>query len=190
MKRYEIEANENSEKNSMLKTIVKVAAAVAVIRGVSVLVKKILNEKSASREEETKDTDCPEHYAIFGGRKFTCEGETYQGGEYTAVMGGIELDLSKAVIEKDISVTCKTVMGGIDLKVPNDINVSVSGTVVFGGMANMVPENRPGATIYLHAEGLMGGICVRAAGVEEEKNAPEYGGADVLEEEFEESERA
>ncbi|HIU66534.1 MAG TPA: hypothetical protein IAC64_03465, partial [Candidatus Caccomorpha excrementavium] len=55
-----------------------------------------------------------------------------------------------------------------NIKVPNDVNVSVSGCSLMGGIANMVPEDRPGATIYLRAECVMGGVCVRMAGVEED----------------------
>lgn len=179
----------DQERKSKWSIIWKVIAVIVIIRGVVEIIKKYFEEKAAKREEKTKFSEQPEHYALFNGRKLDGGEGDYKGGVYTVLMGGIELDLSDAVIKEDVSVTCKAVMGGIDVKVPNDVNVLLSGTVLFGGVANMVPEGRTGATVYLHTEGVMGGVCVRAAGAVEEKDDPSYGGVDIQEEDFVEEEQ-
>lgn len=168
MKKNEIEVSAGRKEKSLFGKVVKAVAVIAAVKGAVYVAKNVISQKAADRERHTKDTKQPEVYAFMVARRIGVEGEEYNGAVYTTFMGGLDIDLSKAVIKEDISVTCRNFMGGINLKVPNDINVSVSGSCFMGGVANMVPENRPGATIYLRAECFMGGTCIRMAGVEKE----------------------
>lgn len=171
--------SENERKNSIesgcsiIRGAVRILALAAALKACAMLTKKMLSKAVRYREEMTKDTEQPEFYAFMNGRRIEFDGEVFQGAEFSAFMGGLDIDLSKASVEKDVVVFCRSVMGGINIKVPNDVNVSVSGYSLMGGIANMVPEDRPGATIYLRAECVMAGVCVKTAGVDESSDAPE-----------------
>ena len=82
-----------------------------------------------------------------------------------AIMGGCELDFRQAVMESDVvDVTITAVMGGVEIVVPEGVEVDVSGFSLMGGVSQRgrdVPH-RPGAPLLrVHAFALMGGIDVR-----------------------------
>jgi hypothetical protein len=89
-----------------------------------------------------------------------------------AVMGGVDLDLREATIEGDeLVITAVAVMGGIDVLVPDGVEVDLGGFAVMGGNDHVPGEApvRPGTPVVrVRAFSLMGGVDVkvrRRAGV-------------------------
>jgi hypothetical protein len=82
-----------------------------------------------------------------------------------AIMGGAHLDLRGAEIEDEsASISCISIMGGIDIVVPEGIDVEVSGFGLMGGVGDLTRGPAlPGApTLHVHAFALMGGVSVRS----------------------------
>jgi hypothetical protein len=83
-----------------------------------------------------------------------------------AVMGGVELDLRRAEIESSmVELTCITVMGGIEIVVPEGVEVDLTGFALMGGKSLNVRDTptRPGAPlIRIAGYAFMGGIEVRS----------------------------
>ena len=83
-----------------------------------------------------------------------------------AVMGGCQLDFRGAEIDADdVHVTAIAVMGGIDIVVPEGIEVSLDGFPVMGGKSMQVKNvpTLPGSPrIHVHAFPIMGGVGVRS----------------------------
>lgn len=85
-----------------------------------------------------------------------------------AVMGGIELDFRQAVFTaQETVVYANTLMGGIDVTVPPDVRVRVTGVGIMGGFdgpKNEVTEDElpPDApTLVIKGIALMGGVGVQ-----------------------------
>jgi Domain of unknown function (DUF1707)/Cell wall-active antibiotics response 4TMS YvqF len=81
-----------------------------------------------------------------------------------AVMGGIELDLREAQFsEPEVTIHAYTVMGGIEITVPEDVDVDVSGIAFMGGFDhNASGPGVPGAPrVRVIGFALMGGVDVR-----------------------------
>lgn len=81
------------------------------------------------------------------------------------VMGGCELDFRQAVIDADeVTVTVTAVMGGVEISVPEGVEVDLGGFSLMGGVAHEgrdVPP-RPGTPLLLvRAFTFMGGVEVR-----------------------------
>jgi hypothetical protein len=96
-----------------------------------------------------------------------------------AVMGGIELDLRDAQFsEPDVTLHAYTVMGGIEITVPEDVEVDVSGLAFMGGFDhNASGPGTPGAPrVRVLGFALMGGVEVRRKPAA--KNAIEAGHQD------------
>ena len=75
--------------------------------------------------------------AIFGGASQTVTSQNFKGGDVMALFGGVELDLSRAKISPEgCTLTLTALFGGIEVTVPTDWHVSVSGTPVLGGIEN------------------------------------------------------
>ena len=86
---------------------------------------------------------------------------TYVG---VAVMGGIELDLRDAQFsEPEVTIHAYTLMGGIEITVPEDIDVDVSGIAFMGGFDhNASGPGVPGAPrVRVIGFALMGGVDVK-----------------------------
>jgi uncharacterized protein DUF1707/cell wall-active antibiotic response 4TMS protein YvqF len=81
-----------------------------------------------------------------------------------AVMGGVELDLREAQFsEPEATIYAYTVMGGIEITVPEDVDVDVSGIAFMGGFDhNASGPGAPGAPrLRVLGFALMGGVDVR-----------------------------
>jgi hypothetical protein len=79
------------------------------------------------------------------------------------LIGGADLDLSEAVIEHDVTtIEAWWAIGGIQLTVPDGIQVEIEGMTVIGGADNESSGHRlPGApTVVLRQFGLIGGTNV------------------------------
>ena len=97
-------------------------------------------------------------------------------GSYTAFMGGVELDISKArFLKEEININLTAVMGGVEILVPKDVKVHCKGTAVLGGLEFMgkesggvfsnltgdyIPQIKSKGTIFFNCNVLMGEITI------------------------------
>jgi class 3 adenylate cyclase len=82
-----------------------------------------------------------------------------------ALMGGCTLDLRAAEIEgAELVINAVAIMGGIDVIVPEGIQVEMTGLAIFGGKDCRVPDVRPvpgSPVVRVRVFALMGGVTVR-----------------------------
>ena len=81
-----------------------------------------------------------------------------------AIMGGVDLDYSQAQIPPGVStIDVFALMGGVDIFVPEGVNVEVTGIPIMGGIDNRATSYaRPGApTIKVNVITLMGGLDIK-----------------------------
>jgi class 3 adenylate cyclase len=94
--------------------------------------------------------------------RWRIEGQT----SVVAVMGGAQIDLRDAEIAGDeIVVTCVAIMGGIEVIVPEGVEVHVSGIPFMGGFENKIADVPvlPGTpVIKINGLALMGGVDVKS----------------------------
>ena len=83
-----------------------------------------------------------------------------------AVMGGASLDLRQAVFESSVvDITCVSVMGGVDVIVPEGVPVDFDGFILMGGRDERVADvpTLPGAPLVrVRAYGMWGGVTVKS----------------------------
>jgi hypothetical protein len=106
--------------------------------------------------------------------------------KYVAVafMGGIELDLREAQFsEPEVTLHAYTVMGGIEITVPEDVEVDVSGLAFMGGFDhNASAPGVPGAPrVRVLGFAFMGGVDVRRKPVKARRAPLEGGGQGAIE---------
>jgi class 3 adenylate cyclase len=83
-----------------------------------------------------------------------------------AFWGGVRLDLQDAVLEgPSVDITAWAVMGGVEIRVPDNVVVELDGMVVMGGSDNRtrVPAapSTGGPLIRVHCRGVWGSVNVR-----------------------------
>jgi predicted membrane protein len=101
--------------------------------------------------------------AVLGGVKRNVCSKDFRGGELTAVMGGIDLDLRQAEIKDEAVIEVVAVMGGVEIKVPEEWHVIMQGTPVLGGFVNNAntPKEENAKRLILKGTAVMGGVEVR-----------------------------
>ena len=99
--------------------------------------------------------------AIFSGCDLNYCGEVFEGAELTAVFGGVECDLRHAVIEKDCAIRAFAIFGGVDLLVPENVNVRVRSVGIFGGSSNKTPLRKGLPTLYVSSTCVFGGLEIK-----------------------------
>ncbi len=148
-----------------------ILAVVLIAIGIGIIVKSLIH-KNSDKEVEKKIRDTKNEKvmdvqtAIFSGSERVYNDEVFAGANLTAVFGGVDLDLTKAKFEKDTVIKAFALFGGIDIAVPEDVQVKIKSGFIFGGAS----DERKGSaskgkhTIYLDAAGGFGGVTVNDAG--------------------------
>ena len=87
---------------------------------------------------------------------------TLENTELTAVFGGIDLDLTNAIINEDKVITVCAIFGGVDIIMPSNVNVEIRSISIFGGIDSKKTakiENAP--TVYIDGTCIFGGASIK-----------------------------
>jgi len=103
--------------------------------------------------------------SFFSGAEIKSQSNPFQGGNILAIFGGTDIDLRDAIIDdEEITIEITTVFGGVSLKVPENVQVEVSGIPIFGGFEDKTrhvnKENTHQPIIYLKCVSIFGGVEV------------------------------
>ena len=104
-------------------------------------------------------------YAVFGGGDRIVATDKFQGGNFTAVFGGHEVDLTRSKIQNGTAVLfADAIFGGVSLRVPQTWRVTVHSTAVFGGVENKALPPSPDAPeqhLIVKANAVFGGVDIK-----------------------------
>ena len=89
--------------------------------------------------------------------------QLYTGGNYDVTFNGLILDLTKAYLNEETNITISTLFGGVDLYLPDDVNIQIQSSNFLGGVDLHKRENKIENTkvIYLNARCIFGGINIK-----------------------------
>lgn len=132
--------------------------AVLVAVGLSILLKG--SGSVARRVSEKNDEDIT---AVLGGSSHKNTSPDYRGGKVTVVMGGVEIDLSKAMIKKDASLDVFALMGGVELRVPENVIVKSRAAVVMGSIEDKTRpvHSKDAPVLFLDGTLIMAGVEIK-----------------------------
>ncbi len=102
--------------------------------------------------------------SIFSGGEKTITSENFKGGSIASIFGGSEINLKGCKLSEGpnvIDVLC--VFGGTTLIVPNDWNVVINVTPIFGGFSNKIIKD-PSATIDVNKTIIVKGLVIFGGG--------------------------
>ena len=105
-------------------------------------------------------------HAVFGGIQRRIDSQEFEGGQITAIFGGVHLDLRAAGTKKDeIIVEMNAIFGGVELLVPDTWNVTVRGEAIFGGYEDKTiprrdPQSGKRPHLVITGSAVFGGVTV------------------------------
>lgn len=137
---------------------------IIIIIGLALIFKSAFNKQiSAEIKNLSGKIDDAEISAVFSGQNVDMKGEKFTGKKISAVFGGLKLDLREAIIKEDVVIDANAVFGGIDILVPENVNVKVKSSAVFGGVKSKREKaaNEKDPTIFVNGSALFGGIEIK-----------------------------
>ena len=131
---------------------------------------KLLSTSNSCRQEQWNRKKMPAPGAddllrmsvSFGGDFYNCDGEVLSDASIEVFMGGVKLDLRKAILEQDVNIDIRTFMGGVEILFPDNVNLQVNSQNFIGGVDKNGVVNKPDYlhTIHVSARNFMGGVSV------------------------------
>ena len=104
-------------------------------------------------------------FVMFSGLKRRFESDKFRGGKATAVLGGLEIDLTQAKLkDNQATIELTAFLGGIDVFVPREWKVIVDSSAILGGVDEKhrtAPAETIQPTLYVKATAILGGIDIK-----------------------------
>ncbi|MGM9550679.1 MAG: LiaF transmembrane domain-containing protein [Clostridia bacterium] len=133
--------------------------------GIKMIFKGIFGNRSAEIMKKFKENGetMKTAFAAFTGQNINFDDEVFTGCELTAVFGGIKCDLRNTVFESDVVINTCAIFGGVDILLPENVNLKVNATSLFGGVDDKKHQNFKGNcyTVYLNSTSIFGGVDVK-----------------------------
>ena len=145
-----------------LKRLIRPILIIVAFQVVFMILGRILRQRYLGQEVGQGEVNA---VGVTGAAEEKITTQAFKGGYLRAVMGGVELDLSQAAIETPpATIEATVVMGGAELKVPQDWVVKTEARVKMGGVEDMRGQDKAseGTTPDLVITGkvIMGGLSV------------------------------
>jgi hypothetical protein len=153
----------------MLKRALKVMAVIDLVAlAVAVVVKRVVPELGDPASDHFQLV------CITQGRQWKSTAQQLRSGNVIAGMGGVEMDLRGATLAPEgAHLRLTTVMGGVEVKVPEDWTVRMGGRAFMGANDGVGLTDRPGAPVLtVDCLTIMGGAQVRAVVTRSPQPAP------------------
>ncbi len=100
--------------------------------------------------------------AVMGGFKRSSSSQEFKGGEFTAIMGGLEIDLRDASINGEAVIDIFAMMGGVEMRVPEDWIIIIEGFPFMGGYEDKTrPPKTSTKRLVIKGIAVMGGVEIK-----------------------------
>jgi hypothetical protein len=100
--------------------------------------------------------------AVISGSSIRKETQDFRGGEITAVMGGVDINLRQASIQSEAVINVSVTCGGVVLKVPADWTVICNAVPVMGGIEDKtVPPAVVTKRLIIEGHIVMGAVEIK-----------------------------
>src|SRR5699024_11170455 len=119
-------------------------------------------EKHFAKNITSKDTI--NEFTLMAGVTTNNQSQRFKGGKAVAIMGGIEIDLRAARLHNNKAMLeINSIMGGVEIYVPDTWRVEVTGTPILGGWSNKTKHNTDPDAPVLRIKGfvLLGGVEIK-----------------------------
>lgn len=141
------------------------AALIALI-GLWLLLPRRVRQTTVGVLVPSQSADRIEHSVLLGGIQIRNDSPHFRGGRVSTVLGGVDIDLRKAVLAPEgADLVLDAVLGGITVRVPEDWVAIVTSSAAVGGCENRTKKAgaaAPGPSVLrVRCSGVLGGVDIR-----------------------------
>ncbi len=119
--------------------VVRLAAPLILIfAGLAILFRRhSFSSRQINIPDGASENDFINEMNVFGGSEKKIRTENFRGGQITAIFGGSDLDLRHAGLAPGVNaIDLLCIFGGTSIRVPEDWEVKVEVTAIFGGFSD------------------------------------------------------
>lgn len=136
-----------------------VTSALVVMAGFSLIFGKSFGGASAL---EQKKVESGQSVTTILSGKEVLTGSKFGGMSLITVLGGTDIDMRDSNIKDKAVIDVTTVLGGVEIRVPSDVEVEDETSTLLGGVEN---KSRPSKTakkkLYIRGTIIMGGVEIK-----------------------------
>lgn len=137
-----------------------VIPAILIIWGLKLLLGGSFGKNKLPVDSEINEDN--KYYATFSGKDLDYTDRKVENMELTATFGGIKLDLRNAKLKNETVIRVAVTFGGIDIKMPDDVNVIDNTSSIFGGVdCKSKYKKAAKKTIYITGSAVFGGVDIK-----------------------------
>ncbi|MGI6580050.1 MAG: LiaF transmembrane domain-containing protein [Saccharofermentanales bacterium] len=142
---------------------------IIILIGLKMIFSSSFNRKKSEKFNELKNDSKSfnKETVAFSTKNINYDGQIFDGTVLDAVFGSINCHLRNAIIEQDCIITASAVFAGIDIKVPENVKVSIDSNALFGGVSDkrniskdQNNQHDQTVTLYIEANCIFGGVNI------------------------------
>ena len=133
--------------------------AIFVIIGLYLILGNSINSKVKEKINSTNKDNLESIVATFSEKSE--KPNKFNGAKVDAIFGSVYLDLSESSIKNESVIVATGIFGSVNIKVPEDVEVKIKSTPIFGGVSNKSKGKNEKKIIYIEAYAVFGSVDIK-----------------------------
>ena len=133
--------------------------AIFVIIGLYLILGSSINSKVKEKINSTNKDNLESIVATFAEKNE--KPNKFNGAKVDAIFGSVYLDLSDSSIKNESVIVATGIFGSVNIKVPEDVEVIIKSTPIFGGVSNKSKGKNEKKIIYIEAYAVFGRVDIK-----------------------------
>ncbi len=133
--------------------------AIFVIIGLYLILGSSINSKVKEKINSTNKDNLESIVATFAEKNE--KPNKFNGAKIDAIFGSVYLDLSESSIKNESVIVATGIFGSVNIKVPEDAEVKIKSTPIFGGVSNKSKGKNEKKIIYIEAYAVFGSVDIK-----------------------------
>lgn len=97
----------------------------------------IFSRSALKRDRPVNTDETIESFSLFSGTEIESHSDHFLGGTVTTIFGGAEVDLREVIVPPEgAKLELTVIFGGIEIRMPENVRIDVSGMPIFGAWEN------------------------------------------------------
>ena len=133
--------------------------AIFVIIGLYLILGSTINSKVKEKIKNINKDNLVSIVATFAEKNE--KPNKFNGAKVDAIFGSVYLDLRDSSIKNESVIVATGIFGSVNIKVPEDVEIRIKSTPIFGGVTNKSKGKNEKKIIYIEAYAVFGSVDIK-----------------------------